>query len=523
MASAGYRPNPIVLPGGRGRSLSAAKSSRVAVIDIGSNSIRLVVYDRLRRVPSPIFNEKVLCGLGRGLAATGRLNPEGVRRAMANLARFRALLEGMQVDQVDVLATAAVREAADRAAFVDEVRRKIGLEIQVISGSEEARLSALGVLSGLPEADGVIGDLGGGSLELVGVDRGVVGKQMTLPLGPFRLMDSAEPLDVLRAQVADMVAAQTWLSAYRGRTFYPVGGNWRAIAKVHMAAQADVIHIIQNYAVRGDELTDLVSLLARQGKASLERIRGLSKRRVDMIGYAALAMEGVLRTLKPKEVVFSAYGLREGHLFDLLPEDQREEDPLLHSAEDLARSVDRFGDAQQIMQWTDGVMQDETAEETRLRHAACLLSDIAWMEHPDYRAEHAFLRTLRMPLAGITHDQRAWLAAAQFVRYGGNIDAKLIATAVANMSESQRQRAEQVGHLLRLGHTITGGASSLLAQTRLMREPDSLTLYLFDGAKALDGEVLQRRLDSVGKILGQPTAIRLERPVSTVEAAEAVS
>lgn len=523
MASAGYRPTPIALPGGRGRSAMPPKASRVAVIDIGSNSIRLVVYDRLRRVPSPIFNEKVLCGLGRGLASTGRLNPEGVRRAMANLTRFRSLLEGMQVDQVDVLATAAVRDATDRAAFVDEVRRKIGLDIQVISGSEEARLSALGVLSGVPEADGVIGDLGGGSLELVGVDTGVVGRQTTLPLGPFRLMDSGESLDAMRTRVADTVAGQTWLSGYRGRTFYPVGGNWRAIAKVHMAAQANVIHIIQNYTVPGEELTQLVGLLARQGKSSLERIRGLSKRRVDMIAYAALAMEGVLNVLKPRQVVFSAYGLREGHLFDLLPEDQRDEDPLLHSAEEVARSVDRFGDAQQIMAWTSGVLEEEGPAERRLREAACLLSDIAWMEHPDYRAEHAFMRTLRMPLAGIAHDERAWLAATNFIRYGGNVEAKLIATAVANMSDAQKARAESIGTLLRLGHTITGGASSLLSRTELRRTDDRLTLYLFDGAEALDGEVLQRRLESVGKILSLPTDIALDRPPAIERARQAVS
>lgn len=512
MAVSGFRPTPITVPGNRERSRrsgSRANDGRVAVIDIGSNSIRLVVYDRLRRVPAAIFNEKVQCGLGRGLSNSGRLNPEGVRRALANLSRFRALLEGMEVEQVDVLATAAVREAADRSTFVEEVRRRIGLEIQVISGSEEARLSALGVMSGLPDCDGVIGDLGGGSLELVGIRDGDTGPQITLPLGPFRLMDSGSSIADTRRRIADALAEQEWLDEYAGRDLYPVGGNWRAIAKVHMAGKDDVIHIIQNYTVPAAELWDLVSLLSQQGRASLERIRGLAKRRVDMIPYAALAMEGVIRRLSPRNVVFSAYGLREGHLFDLLPGEERGEDPLLHGAEEVARQVDRFGDAQQMMDWTDGVLGDEDAASARLRRAACLLSDIAWMEHPDYRAEHAFLRTLRMPLAGLTHDERACLAVVLYVRYGGPSDHRLVQTALANMTDSQRVWADQVGHLLRLAHTITGGASVLLVETRLSVADDQITLHLFDRAERLDGEVLTRRLDAVGKVMARKTRVRL--------------
>ncbi|MEM7442320.1 MAG: Ppx/GppA family phosphatase, partial [Pseudomonadota bacterium] len=256
----------------RPKAANRSWPGRLAVIDIGSNSIRLVVYDKLGRWPKPIFNEKVLCGLGRDLALTGRLSPEGVTMALTNLKRFRSLIDGMEVGRVDVLATAAVREADDGARFTAEVERLCDLQVKTISGAEEARLSAMGVLSAMPDADGVMGDLGGGSLELVGLNKGQIENQITLPLGPFRLMSAMargrKPVDFIE----QALAGEEWLKSFRKRTFYPVGGAWRSIAKLHLAVTDHPIHVIQEYTVPTAELRDTVSLIARQSRDSLSSL-----------------------------------------------------------------------------------------------------------------------------------------------------------------------------------------------------------------------------------------------------------
>src|SRR3954469_7698158 len=303
-------------------------SSRIAVIDIGSNSIRLVVYDGLHRSPVPLFNEKIMCGLGRAVEKTGRLNPDGVSLAIENIARFARLIDGMDVAQVEVLATAAVRDASDGAAFVAAIEHRTGLTVRTIAGEEEARLSAMGVLSGTPGADGLVGDLGGGSLELVGLDRGVIGPQVTMPLGPLRLIESCGGKLPAAARVIDQhLEALPWLSGHKGRPFYPVGGSWRALAKLHMEQVRHPLHIIHHYTVEGAQLRDFVGVIARQSRSSLDKMSGVSRRRSDTLPFAALALERLLRHVEPSVVVFSAHGLREGLLFDMLSPEEQREDP----------------------------------------------------------------------------------------------------------------------------------------------------------------------------------------------------
>lgn len=495
------------------RHMPAHKTGRVGVIDIGSNSIRLVIYDKLSRSPIPVFNEKVLCGLGRDLAQSKRLYPPGVTLALDNLKRFCRLLQGMGVGNVDVLATAAVREAEDGDAFAARVNRDCGLTLQVISGEEEARLSAMGVLCGIPAAEGVMGDLGGGSLELVGLDGGQMGSHVTLPLGPFRLMGRIEPREAEARQHVDTVLGRLgWLSDFAGRTLYPVGGSWRAIAKIAMARAKPPIHVIHQYTIGGGDLQELCGLIARQQKTSLERMAGVSRRRIETLPYAALVMERLLARLRPERVVFSAFGLREGHLFDLLEPEERARDPLLVTAREVAADHARygFGSAGQFEPWIAPIFVGEDAGEPgwddRLRSAACLLSDIGWAEHPDYRREHAYLRVLRLQVPGVDHTERAYLACALYVRYGGSLDDALVAPAAGLLSGPRRHRALLLGQALRLAHTLTGGATGMLEGVRLVRTERRVELVLPPESAHLPGDVVQRRLDALTKTLKLPEA-----------------
>ena len=491
------------MPLGSGRTAADAvqAAERVAVIDIGSNSIRLVVYDGLKRSPTPVFNEKVLCGLGRTVERSGKLSADGKALALQNMDRFKRLIDGMQVGRADVLATAAVRDAGDGAAFVSEVRRRTGFDVRIISGEEEARLSAMGVLSGTPEADGLMGDLGGGSLELVALDHGAIGAHATLPLGPLRLMELADGKG-MQKRIDQHLDELDWLSDGAGRNFYPVGGSWRALAKIHMEQTDHPLHIIHHYSISGSAAADVAGLIARQSKSSLEKITGVSRRRLETLPCAALVMERLLRRTQPRRVIFSAFGLREGHLFSLLSPERRAEDPLLAAAADIAVRLGRFGAAEPMAAWMQPLFAGEDAGAARLRLAACLLSDISWVEHPDYRAEHAYLRVLRMPFGGIDHGERAFLALASATRYGGSLDASAMSVARGLISDAQLARATLLGAALRLAHTLTGGAVALLQRTGLRVTDSKVILNLPADAATLAGDVVQRRLDAVAKQLG---------------------
>jgi len=484
-----------------------AHRGRVAIVDIGSNSIRLVVFDRIARAPLLLFNEKVLCGLGRGLDETGRLNEAGVDSALVNLNRFVRLAKAMGAQRLDLLATAAVRDAQNGPEFAAAVRRRCGAPVRVLSGAEEAKFSALGVVSGIPGADGMMGDLGGGSLELVGLDHGKLGPHVTLPLGPLRVGESALGEREQARQLIDThLESVPWLSDLRGRNFYPVGGAWRSLARIHMDQTGQALHIIQQYRIDRRQAEDLLRVMSRLGRRTLAAISGLPRRRVDTLPFAALLLERLLRIGRPEAIIFSAFGLREGYLFDQLTPAQRRQDPLL-AASELADREGRFGSMGDVLEvWTRPLFTDETAARHRLRHAVCRLSDIAWRDHPDYRAEQAFDRILRLPIGGIDHEERVFAAAAVAARYAGTMDPVAGAAVLRMIDEADLARALILGLALRLAYSLSGATPRLLARTALRLTGERLSLVLPRNGSIMYGEAVGRRLESLGRALGRTVA-----------------
>ena len=365
----------------------------VAVVDIGSNSVRLVVYEGLTRSPTPLFNEKALCGLGREVQSTGLLAADAVEYALATLKRYKALCTTMGAKKILGIATAACRDAKNGRAFVALAQRIIGAEIDVLSGGREAELTALGVISGVHRADGVVGDLGGGSLELVDVHGTRARHGLTRPLGGLALADiSAKSLKKAEKFVKKNLAALAVLKGCEDRSFYAVGGTWRSLARLHMWQTGYPLHVMHGYAIAADEALEFAKLLHRVDVESLSNIEVVANARRPLLPYAALVLEYILRIGKPRQVVFSALGVREGLLYSLLKQKDKEKDALIEAARDLnvlrSRSP-RHGE--ELIVWTDRFMAssglDETAEERRLRHTACLLADIGWRAHPDYRGE----------------------------------------------------------------------------------------------------------------------------------------
>jgi exopolyphosphatase / guanosine-5'-triphosphate,3'-diphosphate pyrophosphatase len=483
---------------------------RVGVVDIGSNTVRLVVYDVPTRLPLPIFNEKAQCALGLGLAKSGRLNPKGVDEALRSLLRFVRLAGAMGVDRLEMVATAAVRDASDGPAFVARAERACGKAVHVLSGAEEARLAAVGLLNSLPSADGVLGDFGGGSLDLVSLDVGRVGVFATLPLGHLRLAeDSGGDRARAKAIVEERLATLPWLAEMGGRTIYCVGGSWRALARIFIDQTHHPLHVIDNFEIGFFEALKLSDLMANLSASTLERLPGLAAARMQSLPYAATALKALLHAAKPKAVMFSAYGMREGQMLELLPPALLGQDPLISACEMTAERTGRFLiSGYELLEWLSPLFPVETEAERRLRLASCLLSDIGWSEHPDYRALHAFHRVLRVPYPGLSHSDRVELALATLIRYGGDEQDRMVAPVRTLLDERRLVRARATGLGLRLAHTVCGGAPGLLPQTRLKLNGKALTLEVpCDGAIFLS-EAVERRLARLARALGvKPTFV----------------
>jgi exopolyphosphatase/guanosine-5'-triphosphate,3'-diphosphate pyrophosphatase len=484
---------------------SGAAHQHVAIIDIGSNSIRLVVYDGRTRTPAALFNEKAVCALGQGLGQSGRLNPEGAREAIDVLRRFVRLARAMAVDVLDILATAAVRDAIDGPEFVALVESRCGASVTILSGEEEARLAAMGVLCGTPQADGTVADLGGGSLELVALDHGrFAGPHATMPLGVLRLSE-ASGNERTRAEtlIETHFRAIDWWGWAENRPLYAVGGAWRALARLCLAQTGHPLHVLDNFSLGPQESVRLIELIANQSRKSLEKIPGLSKKRVPHLPVAALLLEKVIEHAKPSRLIFSVYGMREGQFYKRLQPDVQWQDPLIAACSDMAQTVGRFPEhGEEMLEWMAPLFRNESESQGRLRYAACLLGDVFWNEHPDYRAEQAFLRVFRLPFMGLGHQDRAALALAIYARYEGDGELPQAADACSLLSDEEQRRARIIGLSLRLGHSISGGVPGLLRKTRLFGDRDVLALDVPADDPAFAPDLFDRRYDRLAKASG---------------------
>jgi exopolyphosphatase/guanosine-5'-triphosphate,3'-diphosphate pyrophosphatase len=477
---------------------------RRAVVDLGSNSVRLVVFEGDTRNPVPIFNEKAVLRLGRGLQSSGRLNDDAALQALTVMNRYAAIARAMQADPFEVLATAAVRDAANGPQFIDLLRARLpGVPITVLSGEREAELSAAGLLCGIPEAHGLLADIGGGSLELVRLDRGRHTHARTLRLGVIRLSDRAggDPVRARAIAEADL-AAEAWLPEMAGRDLYAVGGAWRALARIHIAQTGYPLALLHHYTISREEARDLAGLIATASRRQLERLPGIPRRRVDDLPFAAVVLRRLLRLSGARRVVFSANGLREGWYMSHLPPELRAADPLVSAAQDYARRFARdLALPPALMRWTDPLFPDEPAEARRQREAACWMSDIGSRDHPEYRAEQAFLRILRQPGIGLDHQARAFLGITLALRYEAEPDAPFLRPAQLLLSPEAIRRAIILGVALRLAYTLSAGTAQLLSGTRLVTG-QRLTLELAEGSGVFAGESVTRRLDRLAQALG---------------------
>jgi exopolyphosphatase/guanosine-5'-triphosphate,3'-diphosphate pyrophosphatase len=482
-----------------------AQAARRAVVDLGSNSVRLVIYEGEARNPVQIFNEKAVLRLAKGMTKTGRLDAAAMAQTETVLRRYAAIVRAMGAAPFEVLATSAVRDAENGAEFVELMMQRLPeMRINILTGHEEALLSAEGVLCGIPGADGVLADLGGGSLELVRLDAGRIGEAATIPVGVIRLADRAGG-DMLRARAIVTAALEQtpFIAGAAGRDLYLSGGAFRALARIHIMQTGYPLNMVHHYTIGREEARDLAGVIGEAGRKLIERMPGVPRRRIEDLPYAALILRRLLRASGVNRVVFSANGLREGWFARMMPPEVRAEDPLLAAGRDLTRGILRDAALPPaLVSWTNPLFPSETGAQRRLREAACWLSDIGSHEHPEYRAEQAFLRVLRQPGIGLDHHARAFLALTMALRYEAEADSPFLAPARSLLDMHATRRAETLGVALRLAYTLSAGTPQLLAGTTLTIAPGRLILGLAEANGVFAGESVLRRLDRLAQMLG---------------------
>lgn len=490
-----------------GRSLfdraSERALSRVGVVDVGSNSIRMVVFDGAARSPAYFYNEKVMAGLGSGLATTGRLNPEGVRRGMSALRRFAVLAESMGIKQLTCVATAAVREAEDGPAFRKAVEKETGLRLHVIEGEEEARLSAQGVLLGWPDARGLVCDIGGNSMELAEVADGKVGRRISTPLGPFRLQQVKGGASGLRDHIRNAIADAAERLGRGHEQIYLVGGSWRAIARLDMERAKYPMTVLHEYRLSPAAVADTVKWIAGKSMSEMRAMTGISQSRMELVPLASQVLRQLVQAMQPKSLAVSSYGIREGLLYEQMPSGLRSRDPLIEAARFSERQMARMpGFGKKLYHFLEPLFGGLPPERDRLVRAACLLHDTTWRAHPDYRADACFDNVTRANMAALSHPERVFLGLSLLHRYKNSRANSPMAPLFALLSDKEIREAEVLGKAMRFGAMFSVKDPAEAGALKLQPKKKVLELKLTRIGRALMGEVAEARFRSLADALG---------------------
>jgi exopolyphosphatase / guanosine-5'-triphosphate,3'-diphosphate pyrophosphatase len=477
---------------------SARALSRVGVVDVGSNSVRMVVFDGAARSPAYFYNEKIMAGLGQGLAETGLLNPRGKDRALAALRRFALLAEGMDIAPLTVVATAAVREAKDGPQFQAEVFLETGLRMNVIDGDEEARLSAQGVLLGWPEAKGIVCDIGGNSMELARIGDGDVGRRATSPLGPFRLQQveggpkkrQALIERILRKLKADLKS--------EGERIYLVGGSWRVIARLDMERRNYPLTVLHEYRMTPRSVLDTIDWIAASDLGMLRARTGTGAERMELVPLACEVLRELITIFKPSEIDVSAYGIREGMLYEQMPPRLRARDPLIEACRATEATQARVpGFGKKLFTFLMPIFSGTHADQLRLIKAACLLHDTTWRAHPDYRAEACFDNATRANLGGLDHPGRVFLGLALLHRYKNSRAGSRLEPLFRLLTEDQMRDAEILGKAMRFGAMFSITQPETAGCLHWNPKKRTLELALTARGTGLFGEVAEARFNAL--------------------------
>ncbi len=480
--------------------------ARVGVVDVGSNSVRMVIFDGAARSPAYFFNEKILASLGTGVSETGLLNPKGRRRAVAAIRRFQLLADSLEASPLTLVATAAVRDARDGPEFCEEIQNGTGLTLHIIPGEEEARFAAQGVLLGWPDASGMVCDIGGSSMELAELVRGQVHACTTSLLGPLRLQaigDKRERKRHIRITIEGLASRM----GVRQERLYLVGGSWRAIARLDMERRGYPLHVLHEYRMTSGSIRKTLKWMVDHPLCGLRSLTGISEARISLVPLAGEVLRELLGVLKPREVAISSYGIREGLLFERMPDALRRRDPLIEAcrfAEAKDARLPGFGRV--LHKFVAPLFRKVPPNRCRIIKAACLLHDVNWRAHPDYRHEACFDYVSRASLGGLTHSGRIFLGLALLHRYRNNRENTRFAPLLNLLDERDLHQAEVLGRAMRFGSMLAANDAKAIGEMRWRPRKGALELRLPKRSIDLFGEVAEARFHALSEALdAEPT------------------
>ena len=489
------------------RDPAARELHRVGVVDVGSNSVRLVVFDGAARSPAYFYNEKVMAGLGSGLDETGRLDPEGRARARAAIERFAALAEGMEIGPLTAVATAAVRRAEDGPDFVAEIARATGIRLEVIDGEEEARLSAQGVLLGWPQGEGLVCDIGGSSMELARIEDGRVWERASSDLGPLHLEGLKGGAKARRKEI-DATLADLKEKIGPHPQLFLVGGSWRAIARLDMHRRGYPLSVLHDYRMTPNAVIETLDDIAGKDLEVLRKEVGVSSARIRLVPLAGEVLRRLMDRFEVRHVTVSGYGIREGLLYERMPARVRKRDPLIEAArhaEALSARLPGFGAK---LHGFIAPLFEGSPTDPRLHLAACLLHDVSWRAHPDYRAEIVFDNATRGNLGGIDHPGRVYLGLALMHRYRSAKPGNRFEPLLELLGAAEIREAEILGRAMRFGAMFSVAAPDRLGRLDWDPRARRLELILPPRAAPLYGEVAAARLASLAKAMEAEATVR---------------
>ncbi|SDE45113.1 Ppx/GppA family phosphatase [Limimaricola pyoseonensis] len=473
--------------------------SRVGVVDVGSNSVRLVVFDGAARSPAYFYNEKIMCGLGAGLSETGKLSPEGRERALKALKRFATLAEGMNIVPLTAVATAAVREAEDGPEFCEQVLRETGIEVHTISGDEEARLSAQGVLLGWPGSYGLVCDIGGSSMELADIAEGRVGRRLTSALGPLKLKEVKGGDEGLEEYIETTIARiHEEMGGETGMRLFLVGGSWRAIARCDMTRRDYPLTVLHEYRMTVEDVAETRKYIETEDPDDLRKRAGVSSDRMALVPLAIRVLDRLVKVFQPKDIAISSYGIREGMLYEQMPAQLRDRDPLIEAcrfAEAKDARLPGFGPV--LYDFVRPLFPHADWQRKRIIKAACLLHDVSWRAHPDYRPQVCFDNATRANLGGLKHSERVFLGLALMHRYSNKREGARYEQMFTLVRDEDKREAEVLGKAMRLGAMLWLGTETMPGSLAWNAVDRVLKIELDPRARNLFGEVAEQRFNSL--------------------------
>lgn len=481
---------------------------RIGVIDVGSNSVRLVVFDGTSRSPTYFYNEKAMCGLGKGLSETGHLSPEGKARALSALHRFVLVADSMEISLLNAVATAAVREATDGPEFQQKILSELGLHLEIIDGAEEARLSAQGVLLGWPDAQGIVCDIGGSSVEFAEIKNGKVGHCLSCLLGPF-VLQHIEGGSASRHQlIVDTLKREEKKLSPKSKRLYLVGGSWRAIARLDMARRDYPLSVLHEYRMQPDDVLKTLDWIEGSDPETLKAASGCGAARIALVPLASEVLRQIINIYEPCEIDISSYGVREGVLYEQMPESLRDCDLLIEAARADEQAFARFpGAGDRLFDFLMPLFDTCDAKRLRLIKAACLMHDITWRAHPDYRAEACFDNVTRANLGGLNHGERIFLGLSLLHRYKNSRKGSRFEPFFQLLSREEIQAAEVLGKAMRFGAMLIGKNPSCVGALVWQQDQKMLEFNLTPMGADLFGEVAQTRFAALASAMKAKTKV----------------